>query len=697
MELNDYRKELLEQVAVYATTDGDFRHSSFVEIAARLLEDAEELADFEICYYRGTGPRNKTLAVDGYATDDADGSVRIVVADFTGNVEPGSLTQTHASTLFGRASAFCEEALSGRLHPELEDSSPAFGLASLLYSHKASIPRFRFYAISDSLISARIRDLPEATVANIPAEFHIWDISRFHRVYESRTGRDDLEVDFTELVENGLPCLAASVDSQQYRAYLCVIPGEALAAIYDRFGSRLLEGNVRSFLTTRGKVNKAIRNTILNEPDMFFAFNNGIACTATAVDVEASAHGLRIRSAADLQIVNGGQTTASLSSARLNDHASLGTAFVPMKLSVVPPEKSGEIIPVISRCANSQNKVSEADFFSNHEFHRRIEQFSRRVWAPAKGGAQYETHWFYERARGQYLNEQSRMTTAEKKRFVLLHPREQVITKTDLAKYENTWRLMPHIVSQGAQKNFLAFSVFASEEWSRNSDQFNEEYFRRVVAKGILFHGTEKIVSEQAWYQGGYRANIVTYTLATLAHLIATYSEGQTFDFRAVWNAQGLESYLERTIASVAKEVFEIIVNPEGGFQNVTEWCKKEICWTRIREIRVTLPPALTRALIDREDERYTKKQSQKVQRVEDGIENQRAVLELGASYWKSARTWGRQHAMTTPDEDSILSVAVGMPDKLPSEKQSWRLLRIKEKLELEGFPKTAVSDHSFM
>jgi hypothetical protein len=401
MELSEYRKDFLEQVAVYATADGNFHHSAFVEYAARLLEDAEEVSDFQPCWYRGTGLRKKSLGIDGYATVDVDGSIRIFIAEYAGLPEAGSLTQTQASAMFGRASAFCEEALSGRLHPELEDSSPAYGLALTLHERRASFLRYRFYLITDSVISSRIRDLPEGHIGAVPAEFHIWDISRFHRVFESRTGRDELEVDFTELVDGGLPCLPASVDSQQYRAFLCVIPGEALASIYDRFGSRLLEGNVRSFLTTRGKVNKAIRNTILNEPEMFFAFNNGIACTATAVQVEDGHRGLALRRASDLQIVNGGQTTASLSNARLNDRAKLMTAFVPMKISVVPPEKSVDIIPVISRCANSQNRVSEADFFSNHKFHRRIEEFSRRILAPAKDGAQYETHWFYERARGQ--------------------------------------------------------------------------------------------------------------------------------------------------------------------------------------------------------------------------------------------------------------------------------------------------------
>lgn len=149
--------------------------------------------------------------------------------------------------------------------------------------------------------------------------------------------------------------------------------------------------------------------------------------------------------ATDLQIVNGGQTTASLANA-LNDAAAktnLDSVFVQMKLSEVAPERPGEIIPLIAKYANSQNRVSEADFFSNHEFHRRIEQISREVWAPAIGGSQHETHWFYERARGQFANEQAGRSKTEKARFLVQNPKTQLITKIDLAKSENLWRGIP--------------------------------------------------------------------------------------------------------------------------------------------------------------------------------------------------------------------------------------------------------------
>jgi hypothetical protein len=690
MNLEEFRKEILENVAVHAAADQEFRHSAFVEHCLRLLEDADEVADVQTCFYRGTGSKNRNSGMDAYSLDEADGSIRLFVADFKGDVEAGSLTHTDAKASFSRLQTFCEDAFSGKISREIEESAPAFGLASLLNQSRSGITRLRFYLLTDSLISTRIRDLPEDIVSGIPTESHIWDASRFFRVFESRTGKDDLQVDFGAMLPGGLQSIAASVDSTQYQAYLCVIPGDVLANIYETYGSRLLEGNVRSFLTVRGKVNKGIRNTVLHRPDMFFAFNNGIACTASSVEVVNGKDGLRLLKAADLQIVNGGQTTASLASAIRNDRASLKSVFVQMKLSVVAPEESGEVIPEISRCANSQNKVSEADFFSNHEFHRRFEQISRRLWAPASGGAQYETHWFYERARGQYLNEQSHLTPAERKKFVLLNPRQQVITKTDLAKFENIWKQLPHIVSLGAQKNFLVFSGAASEDWVRNADQFNDDYFRRLVGKALLVRTTEAIVSEQSWYQGGYRANIVAYTVAKISRMIEEQSNARTLDLRQLWMQQAVPAPLRHVIEVVAKAMFEVIVAPDSAFQNITEWCKKELCWKRATQaqIQLELRKVLGSLLIDKEEDRELQKSSKKEQRVDNGIENQRFVLELGPAYWNTARKWAHEQSVSSPDEDSILAVAAAMPRKIPTEKQSWRLIQIKDKLELEGFPK---------
>jgi hypothetical protein len=686
MDLIQFRQDFLDQVRARARAGANFTHAEFVEVCGERLSDSEEIEDFEICYYRGTGTRNRSLAVDGFAQDDVDGSLRLLVAEYGGDPELSTLTQTQAKSLFGRLLAFSEDAINGRLHHVLEESSPAYALAQTLFERRKTISRLRLYLVTDGVLSSRVRDWPEGEVGGIPTESHIWDINRFHQVQESTTGRDELEVDFTQVVPGGLPSLPASVASDEYRAYLCVIPGKVLADIYDRFGSRLLEGNVRSFLGTRGRINKAIRKTVVAEPTMFFAYNNGIGATATAATVTRDAFGLHLTHVTDLQIVNGGQTTATLAAALKDKDPGLAQTFVQMKLSVLPPETSGRYIPLIARHSNSQNRVSDADFFSNHEFHRRMEQLATRLRGPAVGGAQYGTHWYYERARGQYGNQQANLTSAQRKQFALQNPKNQVITKTDLAKSENAWRFLPHTVSLGAQKNFMAFSSYASAEWEKNSDQFNEEYYRRIVVKTMLFRRTEGLVGQQPWYDGGYRANIVAYTIAKFSHLLQFEGNGMVLDFKSVWNRQSLTKAVEYQLIQIAELMFGIIVAPEAGLQNVTEWCKQELCWIRARDTKIGLLRELGTELVDRDEERFVRKTAEEGQTIEAGIQTQATVFELGPAWWRALHSWGRQRQLLSPSDDSILSIAGLIPSKIPTEKQCARLLQIKTRLENEGY-----------
>lgn len=682
MELKDFRKDFIETARALAVTEGDFEEASFVSEAARRLVEAEELEDFEPCHFEGIGSRQRKMRVDGYCFDDVDGSVSLIVANYEGSESDLTLTQTDATKHFGMLRAFAEDAVSGRLHETIEESSPGYGLASDLYQRREAITRFRAFLLTDGTLSTRVKDWPEDAIAKRPVEFHIWDIARFHRVFESAMGRDELEIDFTEFSERGLLCLEAGQEAE-YKAYLCVIPASALVDIYERFGSRLLEGNVRSFLSTRPKVNKAIRLSILTEPEMFFAYNNGIAATATDVTVERG----RLLHATYLQIVNGGQTTASLALARRSkDKADLEKIFVPMKLSVVTPAAAEVVIPRISYCANSQNKVSEADFFSNHPFHIRIEDISRRLWAPATGGAQLETHWFYERARGQYLNEQVRLSPSEKRRFLFQNPRGQVIAKTDLAKYENSWRGVPHTVSLGAQKNFLAFARWVGEEWKQSDADFNDEFFRNSVAKAIIFRHTERMVTRQPWYQHGYRANIVAYTVALLTWLIKSNAPGMTVDLRRVWASQAVTENLDKQVVLIAKGAFDVIVSPSLGVQNVTEWCKKEVCWQRARESDVRLTPAFIRELVDEDEVKVVKKDARSQQQIHSGIEAQTTVVNLGGAYWSRLSEWGKQNKLVSDGDEKLLRVASKIPRTIPEDWQSVALLEIRQRMEEEGF-----------
>jgi hypothetical protein len=693
VELDDFRKDFLETVRAHAAAEEDLTQAAFVTIASQRLMDAEELSDFEPCYNEGSGIRDRRLKwrVDGYSFDDADGSMKLLIADFRGGSEAETITQTECTALFSRLRAFVSEAMSGLLHPKLEESHPVYALAGDICRNRQAIMRFRMFLATDALLSSRIKDWPEDDLNQIPVEFHIWDISRFHRAFESKSGRDELAFDFRDFSSEGIPCLEASQTSCEYKAYLCMIPGSVLADLYDRYGSRLLERNVRSFLGTRGSksVNTGIRTTILKQPAMFFAYNNGIAATASAVEVMQDGNRLCLTMVQDLQIVNGGQTTASLSTTRRRDKNDLGNIFVQMKLSVITPDCADEVIPNISRYANSQNKVSEADFFSNHPFHVRVETHSRHVGAPAVGGAQYNTYWFYERARGQYLNEQAKLTKSDKNRFLLQNPREHLITKTDLAKFENAWRGLPHIVCLGAQKNFREFATWIDTLWQASDLDFSEEYFRRLVAKGILWKSTERLVSKQDWYNKGYRGQIVAYAIAKLSHDVGKKEKGKYLDFRSIWNKQRITVALERQLALISEAVFAVILDPERGIENVTEWCKKKLCWDKVEALSIPLLPEFKAELIDESEMVIAAREGKETQKTDTGIEAQAAVVSLGAIYWRNMLIWNGDNSILTPDEESVVRIASQIPHKIPTDKQSRWLLGIKSKAECEGFEQT--------
>jgi hypothetical protein len=389
----------------------------------------------------------------------------------------------------------------------------------------------------------------------------------------------------------------------------------------------------------------------------------------------------------DLQIVNGGQTTASLATAKKDKVAGLDAISVPMKLTVVRPDKAADMIPDISRYANSQNPVSEADFFSNHPYHRRLEEISRVVMAPPRPGTQHETRWFYERTRGQYLNATFASTAAERRRFEAMNPKGQVLTKTDLAKSENAWRELPHIVSQGAQKNFRAFADHIAREWEAHPDDFNAEYFREVVARVILFRALQALVSQQSWYSGGYRANVVSYAMSKLAQMIRDQEPGKALDTHSLWSTGTISLALNDQLVVLAKAVHDVITDPPPGTQNVTEWAKRATCWERASAVQLRLSEAFRFELASQTDQREAKRDARSQQRVDNGIGAQERIIALGQPYWTRSLAWARGRGFLAAEEDRLLVLASTWTPRLPTDRESKRLLELKDRFELEGMP----------
>ena len=676
---HDFRQELLAG----AEANAAFQLSEFMEAVSRELIDTGFVEGFEFCHYRA----QRGMRVDGYWFDD-EGALDLYVADFESRAELESLTRTEVDAAFKRVTSFFEASLSKRLHEELEITSPEYGLARQIGDRKGLIRRLNLILASERALSDRIQTLDDGESAGVPTTYHVWDMSRLQRQRASRGHKEPLNLDLKQMFGMGIPCLPAHLGEDAYPSYLVVMPAEILADLYERYGGRLLEQNVRSFLQARAKVNQGIRATIRNEPQMFFAYNNGITATAQEVDVVQGRDGLEIVRIRDLQIVNGGQTTASLFHTRRSDKASLKRIFVQMKLSVIDSAESENVVPRISEYANTQNRVNAADFFSNHPFHIRMEDFSRRLWAPAQQGAQRETKWFYERARGQYADAQAKLTPADQRRFKAESPKSQMFAKTDLAKFENVWDEHPRWVNLGAQKNFAQFAKRIGKEWSSSpnaADAFNEFYFRRAIARAIIFRATEKLVSEQPWYNGGYRANIVAYTIAVISEICRR--ESKSIDYGLIWNLQALPPSLISAIEDISTFVNQHLISPPQGISNISEWAKREACWTRIQADigSLELPDAFYGELVSSDEARAEKKDARKVQKLDNGINDQMRVIQIGASGWRRVREEGTRLKLLSEKEIGVLRVAEQIPTRLPTEKQSAVLIEILGRVEVEG------------
>lgn len=677
---HDFRQDLLSG----AEAREDFLEAEFALNASRELEESGAVEGFEPRHYKA--PRGG-MRVDGYWFNDDGISLDLFIVDFRNRESLESLTRTDVDALFRRIENFFTASAEKTFYSELEETSQGYGLSRDISRLGSCFTKVNFYLLSERKLSEKLQAIEDKQYQHWNFCYHIWDISRLHRIRTSRSAKEELVINFETMFGKGIQCLPAHIESADYASYLMVMPATILGELYGKYGDRLLEQNVRCFLQARGKVNKGIRSTIISEPEMFFAYNNGITATAREVIAETKDDGIYIKEIRDLQVVNGGQTTASLFHTSRKDKVSLEKIFVQMKLSVVDVEKSEEVIPKISEYANTQNKVNAADFFSNHPFHLRMEGFSRRLWVPPQQGALRESKWFYERARGQYADAQAKLSKAEKKKFQAEFPSSQMFTKTDLSKFENVWDDKPKYVNLGAQKNFAQYAGRIGKEWSTSPDKFNEFYYKRAIARAIIFRKTEKLVSCQSWYNGGYRANIVAYTLALLSKLCL--DSGKSFDFMKVWEAQDVSEVVRSALETTARIVSNDIMSPLAGISNISEWCKMEACWDRLQNRTIDLESTLSKqflsSLVEKEAVEEEVKSAIKVQKIVCGIEAQTKVMEIPAVKWQQIMTEGISKKILSPKEIDILQVAAQIPKKIPSDKQSAILIKILEKAASEG------------
>jgi len=678
-EYEEFYNDFMQEIYVASDVGEDFKENQFFTKSMEYIVEEGVVEDY---YHLPFRHKNLGMKVDGYFYIEDREILTIFICDFNDDYLLKTLTQSDIETSIRRVTKFINQAIYKKLYIDLEETSPGYEIAYFLYRNKHRYKSINIVLISNKVLSSRVKKLSSIEIENYKANFSIWDIKRFYEIESSKNKKETLLIDFKDEFNVTIPALPAYILTSPYLSYLCVFNGNILADLYEKYGARLLESNVRSFLQFRGNVNKGIRKTINETPNMFFAYNNGI--TATAEDVELDSN-KQIKKLKNFQIVNGGQTTASLFNTRKNDKVSLEDVFVQMKLTIINDDKINDVVPNISRFSNTQNKVSEADFFSNDIYHIRMEEKSRRIWAPAKEGELKKTKWFYERARGQYLELQSKLTPAKKKEFKEIHPNNQKFSKTDLAKFLMVWEEKPHIVSRGAQKNFVEFGKLIVPLWNKNDKEFNDLYFKHSIAKIIIFKTCDKIVYKEPWY-GGYKANIVAYTLSTISFLLRR--EKKSINFSNIWKQQELDTLFIRELKRVSKHINDYITNTPENFTNVSEWCKKDICWTKLKDIltktdELVLSREFLDSLISKEEVKYEEKEAKKEQKIDNIMEMLKKMYQLPIDSWRDMIRWATERRLLTQSQIQLLNLIPS--GKYPSDRQSKKIIETILYLEDEG------------
>lgn len=709
----EYKQEFLDSLRADSAINGSDTQDEFLSCTLGMLEDFDEVQSPQKVGFgdkRCSGQH--VMRIDAYAFDETDHSLELFINDFQDTYETENLTGSKVDELYWRMYYFLDEVCNGKIANYFDDSDDALKIAALIKRRMNAIGddpeqilKIRMFILTNKELSTDVlnRNLLETKIRKTkgsktvkstkkikkadfngkPLEINIWNLERFYEKEKSFSS-DPIVIDFrNDYSCDGIPCIKGNIgENLGYEAYIAIIPGKLLSEIYIEHGSKVLEGNVRAFLGTSGSksVNSGIRRTINNEPDKFFTYNNGIATTAADVETEEKDGQLYITKIVDLQIINGGQTTASLAEAVLKKtNPELNGIFVPMKLTVIDDRETenedgvrfyDQMVQNIAKYANSQNKVTAADLFSNDPFHIWMEKMSKKIFAPAIHYS-VPTGWYYERSRKRYEQEQFKLKSeTDRKRFRAKYPKEQLITKEQLGMYLTTMKEQPNIVAKG--KNFVIkeFNTIISQDYKTNKGCFNEFYFKKCICAAIIYRTVDNYLESHKdsarkptgfWYKaGGYKLDIVPYTIAKIIHSVPA---GFTLDWNYIWNRQDLSPAFMHEIEMVTKMTNDFICDSHGVI--VTEYCKRPETWVSYRDnVRYTPSEKFLSELMP---ESITKEQevaSQKDQKDTNDLNYVTEIIKLGAGYWQRLLEEGTSRAALGYVEQNTLRQAVDFAHK---------------------------------
>ena len=657
-ELEQFVHEVYHEVnaMAYSDDDGASKEDKFTEYIMEMLAEAGETEGIRLCpYTKENRFENIDLKINGYAIEDGFESVDLFITHYVDTNKIFSLRKPDFDGLLKWSTKFLNAALKGHLD-DIEQSTEAYGLASEIKKHRDDFIRVNIFLLSNGNIPF---DAPNAKVKGfeeLQINVNIWDLERLHRLSQSKYNREPIEIDFNKTLGVKIPCLEMPSENDLYECYLAIVPGGALAALYKNYGTRLLESNVRAFLQQTGKVNRGIRDTIKEEPHMFLPYNNGLASTAMDVKTEVVNGQKVITAVKDFQIVNGGQTTASLYHTLKKFKADLSEVFIQMKLTVIKDEeKKNKIVPFISRYANSQNKVSELDLTSNNAYLIKLEELSRTTYAIDPEDSNKQTVWFFERVKGQYkesLNKEP--TKGKQKAFKLKYPTSQKILKSEAAKYMNIYKRIPFHVSKGAQKNYNFYLREAEKEFKKQKP--GKVVWEDIVANALLFKAADRLFGRKNQDPIG-DTNIKSHTVAYSLSLLHELTDGK-IDLGSIWVKQYIDEELQIELKKGLIYVYDFFTSLNVLL--ISEAAKAEKTWNELldRKKNPFNMEVIKKYYISDTD--FKKRYEAKEDTVEETMKykNLQRITELGIRFWDGLNLYiSKTNILSTTQQNAASSI----------------------------------------
>lgn len=671
MDIKEFAQQFIDNVKTSVEMNGTDYDEELASSIIEYMSDSGEVNAPEICSFQKT--RSRVTAYDYNDEAESLDLFYLIKADTL----IGKVNNNKVQKGYNYLMSFYRESMDGTVFDktEVQPTDEIVQVANLVQSTKGAINHLRLYVITDGIteLGAAIDPVEDG---DLIIEYNVWDMQRIYQQHNILSGKEKVEIDFPTSYNTELQCLKMSEENPYVDAYLAIIPGITLAKIYKQYQQVLLEKNVRTFLQFKGKVNKGIRTTLREAPDMFFSFNNGISTTASEIELKEDNDNLYITRLYDWQIVNGGQTTASIAASMTDKDVDLTKVFVPMKISVIKDvEHAEKLVKDISTYANSQTAIKNSDFSANEPYLIEMEKYSRSEWVP-NGNSKPFCKWYFERTRGQYLDQKSQLSGYNLKNFNIEFPKNQKVTKTDIAKYVASWDQRPYDVCRGAEKNYKIFE----QEIKRENPTITPVYFQHMISKAILFNTIDTIVKSKKL--GGYKANMNAYIMSAISYL-----SNKNLDLSYIWEKQRVQQEVMDKIDELIPIVWNhILGKTTSGSQsaNVGEWTKKNECWNKLKG-KLNDLNRFSNDMMQAEtndDGSYLNETQQK--RITDA----RAIE---PNYWFELANWAKSHDLLTPIERKAafnFGTMASRGKKINALKQALFALKIVEKAKKLGFGK---------